>query len=129
MTPGARLVLTSLLAAGIACGPASAAPIKRIGTVDLHACGRCSCILRRLQASVRSRRCGIGIDYHSFRVLSALGNGQIRGTLVATEGGPGYPATGSREDYLALFKPLMPDHDLLMMDNRGTGQSGHHRLP
>src|SRR5579863_2587455 len=46
------------------------------------------------------------------------------GTLVATEGGPGYPATLSRDDYLALFKPLLPRHDFLLMDNRGTGRSG-----
>ena len=42
----------------------------------------------------------------------------------ATEGGPGYPATLSRDDYLALFEPLRRRHDVLLMDNRGTGQSG-----
>jgi pimeloyl-ACP methyl ester carboxylesterase len=47
-----------------------------------------------------------------------------RGTLVATEGGPGYPATESRGDYLALFEPLRADHDVILMDNRGTGRSG-----
>ncbi len=46
------------------------------------------------------------------------------GTLAATEGGPGYPATESRADYLALFEPLRPTHDVLIMDNRGTGRSG-----
>jgi hypothetical protein len=50
--------------------------------------------------------------------------GKPAGTLVATEGGPGYPATESRDSYLALFKPLRRQHDLLLMDNRGTGQSG-----
>jgi pimeloyl-ACP methyl ester carboxylesterase len=45
-------------------------------------------------------------------------------TLVATEGGPGYPATLSRDEYLALFEPLRRRHDVLLMDNRGTGQSG-----
>jgi pimeloyl-ACP methyl ester carboxylesterase len=49
--------------------------------------------------------------------------GKSQGTLVATEGGPGYPATLSRGDYLALFKPLRLRHDVLLMDNRGTGQS------
>ena len=44
--------------------------------------------------------------------------------MVATEGGPGYPATLSRDDYLALFDPLRDSHDVLIMDNRGTGQSG-----
>ena len=50
--------------------------------------------------------------------------GAAAGTLVATEGGPGYPATGSREDYLALFAPLRARYDVLIMDNRGTGRSG-----
>ncbi len=45
------------------------------------------------------------------------------GTLVATEGGPGYPATLSRDDYLGLFQPLRGQRDVLLMDNRGTGQS------
>ncbi|MGC2029175.1 MAG: hypothetical protein WA642_04090 [Steroidobacteraceae bacterium] len=45
------------------------------------------------------------------------------GTLVATEGGPGYAATESRDAYLALFKPLRPRRDFLLMDNRGTGPS------
>jgi pimeloyl-ACP methyl ester carboxylesterase len=50
--------------------------------------------------------------------------GPAAGTLVATEGGPGYPATDSREAYLALFAPLQAGHDVLIMDNRGTGRSG-----
>ena len=35
------------------------------------------------------------------------GKGKSVGTLVATEGGPGYPATLSRDEYLDLFKPLL----------------------
>jgi pimeloyl-ACP methyl ester carboxylesterase len=50
--------------------------------------------------------------------------GPAAGTLVATEGGPGYPATESREAYLALFGPLRARYDVLIMDNRGTGRSG-----
>jgi pimeloyl-ACP methyl ester carboxylesterase len=50
--------------------------------------------------------------------------GKAVGTLVATEGGPGYPATESRDDYLALFRPLMSQRDVVIMDNRGTGRSG-----
>ena len=51
-------------------------------------------------------------------------SGPAAGTLVATEGGPGYPATGSRAAYLALFGPLRAVRDVLIMDNRGTGRSG-----
>jgi pimeloyl-ACP methyl ester carboxylesterase len=50
--------------------------------------------------------------------------GPAAGTLVASEGGPGFPATESRDQYLTLFQPLRPNHDVLIMDNRGTGRSG-----
>jgi pimeloyl-ACP methyl ester carboxylesterase len=63
----------------------------------------------------------VAIYYEFYR---HRGRGKSVGTLVATEGGPGYPATGSRDDYLALFKPLMADRDVVIMDNRGTGRSG-----
>jgi pimeloyl-ACP methyl ester carboxylesterase len=59
-----------------------------------------------------------------FEYYPQTGNGKSLGTLVATEGGPGYPATESRDSYLALFKPLRQRRDVLIMDNRGTGQSG-----
>jgi pimeloyl-ACP methyl ester carboxylesterase len=42
---------------------------------------------------------------------------------VATEGGPGYPATESRSEYLALYAPLRPRYDIVIMDSRGTGRS------
>ena len=46
------------------------------------------------------------------------------GTIVAAEGGPGYPSGGSRDGYRALFMPLLDTRDLLLMDDRGTGRSG-----
>src|SRR5579863_7537643 len=45
------------------------------------------------------------------------------GVIIANEGGPGYGTTGSSDSYRELFRPLLQTHDLLMMDNRGTGQS------
>lgn len=58
-------------------------------------------------------------------------------TIVAIEGGPGYPTIQSRGYYLGLFRPMMDRHDLLLVDLRGTGTSGvidceplqHIRLP
>jgi pimeloyl-ACP methyl ester carboxylesterase len=46
------------------------------------------------------------------------------GTIVAMEGGPGYPSTGSRDSYLELFGGLRRTRNLLLVDNRGTGASG-----
>lgn len=45
------------------------------------------------------------------------------GTIVAVEGGPGYPSIGSRSLYRELYKPLLARRDLLLVDNRGTGRS------
>jgi len=45
------------------------------------------------------------------------------GVIVAVEGGPGYPSTGSRFSYIGLFYPLLQTRDLLLVDNRGTGRS------
>ena len=45
------------------------------------------------------------------------------GTIVAVEGGPGYPSIGSRALYRGLYAPLLDTRDLLVVDNRGTGAS------
>jgi pimeloyl-ACP methyl ester carboxylesterase len=45
------------------------------------------------------------------------------GTIVAVEGGPGYPTSGSRDRYLELFAPLQRSRNLLLVDLRGTGNS------
>src|SRR5688572_27940379 len=46
------------------------------------------------------------------------------GTIVAVEGGPGFPSAGSRDYYLELFAPLQATRNLLLFANRGTGGSG-----
>ena len=61
----------------------------------------------------------VGFEFYRHRAA-----GPARGVLVATEGGPGYPARESRTDYLALYAPLRDRYDVLLMDNRGTGSSG-----
>jgi pimeloyl-ACP methyl ester carboxylesterase len=44
-------------------------------------------------------------------------------TIVAQEGGPGFPSTGGGWAYVKLFDPLLNHRNLLMMDERGTGGS------
>ena len=58
-----------------------------------------------------------------FELYPATGPRPAQGTLVATEGGPGYAASASRAAYLALYAPLRVDHDVVLMDNRGSGHS------
>jgi len=94
------------------------------GALTLHACGErgayCGILDRALDPSgALPDRIAIYFEFYPHTA-----RGPATGMLVATEGGPGYPATGSRDDYLALFEPLRRDHDIVIMDNRGTGRSG-----
>ncbi len=64
-------------------------------------------------------RVGIG-----FALLRASDSGRPAvGTVVAHEGGPGYPSTGSAGSYADLFAPLLGRRNLLLVDQRGTGRS------
>ena len=47
-----------------------------------------------------------------------------RGTLVANEGGPGYPSLTSMSLWTPMFGDLLQDFNLLVVDARGTGTSG-----
>jgi pimeloyl-ACP methyl ester carboxylesterase len=48
-------------------------------------------------------------------------NAPPKETIVAQEGGPGFATLRSSYGYLVLFAPLRADHDVLMIDARGTG--------
>jgi pimeloyl-ACP methyl ester carboxylesterase len=96
----------------------------KVGTLLLHRCrgatAWCGTLVRALDpARVDAGRLSIYFEYYAH-----VSPGKSLGTLVATEGGPGSPATDSRDEYLALFRPLLAQRDLVIMDNRGTGQSG-----
>ena len=49
--------------------------------------------------------------------------------VVAAEGGPGYRSIDSADSYLFMLGPLRRRHDLIVMDNRGTGGSGAINCP
>ncbi len=49
--------------------------------------------------------------------------------IVGAEGGPGYPSIDSAESYLFMLGSLRRRHDLIVMDNRGTGRSGAINCP
>jgi pimeloyl-ACP methyl ester carboxylesterase len=95
----------------------------RVGRLTLHHCKSvapwCGILVRPLDPNgAIPGALPIYFEYYPHAAA-----GPAAGTLVATEGGPGYPATESRDDYLALFEPLRARYDLLIMDNRGTGRS------
>jgi pimeloyl-ACP methyl ester carboxylesterase len=103
--------------------PTAAGRSILVGSIELRPClsvpGLCGTLDRPLDPTgAIPGRISIHFEYYPHS-----GPDKPIGTLVATEGGPGYPATLSRDDYLALFQPLLRQHDFLLMDNRGTGQS------
>ncbi len=104
--------------------PAGARPTLLVGAIELRRCptvpAYCGTLNRPMDPSgAIPGRISIYFEYYPHAAVA-----KSLGTLVATEGGPGYPATESRDSYLALFKPLRQRRDVLIMDNRGTGQSG-----
>jgi len=106
-------------------GPApSATESLSVGQLTLHHCDTaapwCGLLVRALDP--KGVVPGTVAVYFEFYPHAAPG--AAAGTLVATEGGPGFPATESREEYLALLEPLRNSFDVLIMDNRGTGRSG-----
>ncbi|MGL5809365.1 MAG: alpha/beta fold hydrolase [Nocardioides sp.] len=117
-----RLLVVSVSAAVIASvlsGAAAATPdpdrppVSRIAGTRAET-GR---IVRPLDpAAPEAGSIRVGYERHRAR-------GRPVGTILAIEGGPGYATTSSRDYYLELFRPLLADHDLLLIDSRGTGSS------
>jgi pimeloyl-ACP methyl ester carboxylesterase len=126
----AALGMIALLASGARAASAAPAaqPTLRMGAMTLSLCtdtpapGAVYC--GRLDRPLDPAGAGEGRLSIYFQLFPHSGPGKAVGMLVATEGGPGYPATQSRDEYLALFGPLRRTRDLLIMDNRGTGKSG-----
>ncbi len=125
--PKSRVAWLAACLAGICklAYPADAeVPSLRVGTMLLHPCATpgawCGSFTRALDpAGTIPDQLPIYFEFYPHS-----GSGPSQGTLVATEGGPGFPATETRGEYLALYAPLRASRDVLIMDNRGTGQSG-----
>ena len=122
LLPVLLAVLWSAPQAAAVPAPAAVAAVT-VGQVHLHRCDTpapwCGELVRALDPG--GAVTGTVAVYFEYYPHSATG--PAAGTLVATEGGPGYPATESRDGYLALFEPLRASYDVLIMDNRGTGRS------
>ena len=117
---GTAIVLGAVLVAAPAA--ASAPATLRMGSVTLHACQRaipawCGTRSEPIDPAHPARG-----RFSIFFVLFTPAKPAV-GTVVAEEGGPGFATTGSGPEYRALFKPLLADHNLLLVDSRGTGSS------
>ncbi len=80
-------------------------------------CGHVKTLADPLRPALGKQR--VGFEFYPRKDKSR----PSRGTLVAHEGGPGYPSTESRADYLGMFGPLMDRRAVLLVDKRGTGAS------
>ena len=58
-----------------------------------------------------------------FAVIPASSGKALRDPIVVLMGGPGEAAIGSAPLYIEEFRPLLSNRDLLLVDQRGTGQS------
>jgi len=65
---------------------------------------------------------GVRINIY-FEVYPHANPGPAISTIVPNTGGPGVATTGMRSQWLGIFAPNLDAHDLLLVDNRGTGQS------
>ena len=104
--------------------PSAGTATLQVGRLLLHRCQSAAAWCGTLPRALDPSGAVPGTIAVYFEYYPHSRAGSAAGTLVATEGGPGYPATDSREEYLALFAPLRAGHDVLIMDNRGTGRSG-----
>jgi pimeloyl-ACP methyl ester carboxylesterase len=96
----------------------------QVGSLRLRRCDTPAPWCARLERALDPSGAVPGTLPIYFEYYPHTASGPAAGTLVATEGGPGYPATDSRDAYLALFGPLRAGYDVIIMDNRGTGRSG-----
>lgn len=65
------------------------------------------------------------VDLHVER--KAAGAAPARGVLLALAGGPGQSATAFAAEFAADLAPALATHDLVLLDQRGTGRSGYLR--
>ncbi len=113
-----------LLLAGADAAAAARPASLQVGTLLVQRCGKRAPWCGTLKRALDPRGVIPGRIPIYFEFYPHTAPGPTVGTLVGAEGGPGYPTTGSRDNYLALFGPLRADHDVLLMDYRGTGRSG-----
>ena len=110
----AALALAGLLALVVAA-PAHAGALKPCADSPTARCGTITVPAVRGDTSA-------GTMEISFRRYPALG-GEALHTLLAIEGGPGYPSVGSAAWYLAMLGPARQTTALVLVDQRGTGES------
>lgn len=113
--PSALPVVCALVLGGLAI---SASAQAEAPCPDGMRCGSVSVPLDRQNASAGAIDIRYALVPHTDTARPAVG------TIVPNPGGPGQAAIASAGLYLGAMAPLRRDRDLLLIDPRGTGQSG-----
>jgi pimeloyl-ACP methyl ester carboxylesterase len=118
MRVGAGVAAVLAIVAVVAAG-AAAAPTRRCADDKAARCGSVSVpLLRGAPGEGGTLRVRFRVFPRTDRSRPALE------PIVAVEGGPGYPSIGSADSYLFMLGGLRARHDMIVVDNRGTGSSG-----
>ncbi|MEU9003613.1 alpha/beta fold hydrolase [Streptomyces sp. NPDC048551] len=118
---GTMALLLSALPSASAAGPAGGGP-RWCPSVTGH---RVDCgALRRPLVAGEPALGTVGVSY---AVVRHRGPGAARGTVAVNPGGPGEVAVDKAGEFAAGLEGLLEDHDLLLVDPRGTGRS--ERIP
>jgi pimeloyl-ACP methyl ester carboxylesterase len=123
-----RIVGLALVLIGAWAGAAAAAPAARVALTDCR-------LEHPLHVSSEPARCGVlavpedrdnphsaMIDVH-VAVVRALNRRSIAAPLFLLAGGPGQSAIDLYASFAAPFAHINRDHDIVMVDQRGTGRS------
>ncbi|MEP7025979.1 MAG: alpha/beta hydrolase [Actinomycetota bacterium] len=95
----------------------------RVGTITIPPCPASRLAwCTRINVPLDYRNSAAGHIKVGFQWYPATAGRSAR-TILATEGGPGFPSTGTAADYLGLFRPLLGHRNLLLINLRGTGNS------
>ncbi len=116
------------LASGVAAANITVAPAKRqplvVGSLSLPPCATSPlawCIKVAVPFDYTDPDAGTTDIYVEW--FPATGPGSAVGTVLTVQGGPGYPSTDYRQDYLDMLGPLTEQRNVLIIDLRGTGRS------
>ena len=115
---------------GTAAVPVTAPSTVRVGSVTLHRCqlgidrGLTWCGSVRVPLDYTDPdAAAITIAFGWHPAPSMAGDPSSTDTIVAQEGGPGYPSTGTAPDFADMLGGLLQHRNLLVVDARGTGRS------
>ena len=125
MSPDASAspVSTARPAAAVLPGATAQRQPIRVGSVTIPPCQASSLAwCTRINVPLDYRDPAAGHIKLGFQWYPAT-SGRAVGTILAVQGGPGYPTTDYAVDYRGTFRPLLARRNLLLVNLRGTGNS------